>query len=49
MENALELPLSKKVDWKIKAGVKNDYNSMPGPEADRRLDTFYFVNLVWEL
>ena len=49
MENALEMPLSKKVDWKIKVGAKNDYNSMPGAEADRRLDTFYFFNLVFEL
>ncbi len=47
MENALAMPLSKKVDWQIKIGVKNDYNAQPGAAADRRLDTFYFANLVW--
>jgi len=49
MTNALAMPLSNKVDWKLKIGVKNDYNAMPGAAADRRLDTFYFANLVWEL
>jgi len=49
MKNALAMPLSKAVDWSIKMGIRNDYNSMPGDEADRRLDTFYFINLVWEL
>ena len=33
----------------IRIGVRNDYNSMPGADADRRLDTFYFANLVWDL
>ena len=49
MENALAMPLSKDVDWKIKLGVKNDYNAKPGAAADRRMDTFYFANLVWQL
>ena len=47
MKNSLAMPLSKTVDWKFKIGVKNDYNAKPGAAADRRLDTFYFANLVW--
>lgn len=49
MKNALEMPLTKAADWKIRIGVRNDYNSMPGADADRRMDTFYFANLVWDL
>ena len=34
--------------WKIKMGVYNKYVSQPADDV-KRLDTRYFVNLVWTL
>ena len=49
MENAVEVPL--RADWhmKLKAGIRNQYKSQPIEDDIKRLDTFYFLNLVWEL
>ena len=49
MENAAEIPLTKDEDWKFKIGVRNDYTAVPSPDVDRRLETKYFANLVWEI
>ncbi len=46
---AAEIPLGKKDNnWKLKVGMKNEYDSMPQPGIDR-LDTSYFLNLVFDL
>lgn len=47
MENAGEIPIGNKEDWKVRLGVRNDYDSMPEPGIDR-LDTYYFLNLAWD-
>lgn len=47
MENAAEVPINPDRTWKLKAGVKNQYKAKPIADVDR-LDTFYFLNLVWE-
>lgn len=46
--NALEFPLTDKEDWKFRLGIRNEYKAVPSPSADRRLDTMYFANIVWE-
>lgn len=43
-ESSLELPLLS-TQWKLRLGVANDYNSMPGRGVER-LDTTYFTRLV---
>ena len=48
MENAAVIPISADRSWKIKMGVYNKYVSQPANDA-KRLDTRYFVNLVWTL
>lgn len=44
MENAAELPLSSDKMWKLRLGIRNQYDSEPAGGADR-LDTFYFANV----
>lgn len=44
----VEVPLGKDENWKLKAGVHNEYNAEPRPGIDR-LDTSYFLNLVYDL
>ncbi len=41
------IPLTDDKSWKIKAGVHNKYVSRPSRGAER-LDTRYFINLVWD-
>jgi putative salt-induced outer membrane protein YdiY len=48
MENAAVIPISADRSWKIKMGVNNKYLKHPASDA-KRLDTRYFVNLVWTL
>ena len=48
MTNAAEIPLTKKKDWKIRLGMENRYTAVPSPTVDRRMETTYFANLVWE-
>ena len=48
MENAAVIPITADRSWKIKMGVYNKYVSQPANDA-KRLDTRYFVNLVWTL
>ena len=43
-ESTLELPLLS-TQWKLRLGVANDYNSMPG-KGVKKLDTTYFTRLV---
>lgn len=44
-ENAVEVPLSKDKAWKLRAGVRNQFDNRPEPGIDE-LDTYYFLNLV---
>jgi putative salt-induced outer membrane protein YdiY len=46
METAGEIPLGEGI-WKLRTGMRNDYNAMPRPGIER-LDTAYFLNLVAE-
>jgi len=48
MSNKLEVPLNSSKTWKIRAGIRNQYDNMPEPGI-KHLDTFYFLNLVAEL
>ncbi len=43
-ESSLELPLLS-TQWKLRLGVANDYNSLPG-RGVKRLDTTYFTRLA---
>ena len=45
-ETAGEIPLGEGI-WKVRAGMRNEYDSMPRPDVER-LDTTYFLNLVAE-
>ena len=45
MENAAEIPLSTDDNWKLRIGVRNNYDAMPERGIDR-LDTYYFFNVV---
>ena len=44
---AMVFPL-KQESWKLKLGVRNEYNSTPLPGVDP-LDNTYYVNLVYEM
>jgi len=44
MSNAVEIPLVADKSWKIRLGIKHQYDAQPEPGIDR-LDTFYFANL----
>lgn len=48
-ENAAEIPLSQKSGWKVKLGVRNEFDNMPQPGIEE-LDTTYYASLVynWE-
>jgi putative salt-induced outer membrane protein YdiY len=48
METAGEIPLAKDGLWRVRAGMRNEYNNEPRPGVDR-LDTTYFLNLVYEM
>jgi putative salt-induced outer membrane protein YdiY len=48
MENAVELPISKEDGWKLRAGIRNEFDDQPVAGIDR-LDTFYFMNVAWDL
>jgi hypothetical protein len=45
ISNAAEVPLNGSKTWKLKFGIRNDYDSMPNPGVEK-LDTTYFTNLV---
>ncbi len=44
MENAGEIPLTKDEKWKLRLGIRNQYDSDPNAGA-KSLDTFYFANI----
>ncbi len=45
-ENAAEIPLSQKSGWKLKFGVRNEYDNTPQPGIEE-LDTTYYTSLVY--
>jgi len=45
MNNAGEIPLGNDQNWKLRLGVRNDYNSIPKSGVER-LDTYYYVNIL---
>ncbi len=47
MDNAAEIPLASDEAWKLRMGVRNDYNGQPEGDVER-LDTFYYLNVVWD-
>lgn len=48
MENAGELPLDKDKQWKLRLGLRHQYDAKPADDVER-LDTYYFLNLVLDL
>jgi putative salt-induced outer membrane protein len=47
-ETAGEIPLSDDEAWKLRLGVRNEYDAQPQPGIDN-LDTFYFLNFVYDV
>lgn len=47
VETAAEVPIAGDQGWKLRAGMRNDYDAMPQPGVER-LDTTYFLNLVYD-
>lgn len=47
LDTAIVLPF-KNDDWKLKFGIRNEYNAQPQPGIDR-LDNTYYVNVVLNL
>ena len=45
MVNAAEIPLTNDKKWKLRMGIKNEFDNMPQPGVNR-LDTYYFANIV---
>lgn len=45
-ENAAEIPISNSEAWKIRLGVRNEYDNEPQPGVES-LDTSYFASLVY--
>ncbi len=48
LDTALAIPLANSDVWKLKLGVKNEYNSQPQSGLER-LDNMYYANLVFEV
>lgn len=48
VRNALEIPLDESEAWKIRLGLRNQYDSKTDDDSER-LDTFYFANIVYEI
>lgn len=46
-ENAAEIPLSTDTAWKLRLGVRNEYDALPQPGIER-LDTSYFTTLTYD-
>lgn len=46
-ETAGEIPLGDVSIWKLRAGMRNEYDALP-PDGIERMDTSYFLNLVAE-
>lgn len=46
-ETAGEVPLGSVQNWKLRAGMRNDYDGNPQPGVEN-LDTTYFLNLVYD-
>jgi len=44
-ETAGEIPLDAAKQWKLRAGIRSEFDDAPQPGIDR-LDSFYFLNLV---
>lgn len=47
LENALEVPLNSEETWMLRIGMRNQYDALPQEDIER-LDTTYFLNLVWD-
>ena len=47
-EIAGEVPLNKEETWKLRIGMKNEFDDAPQPGVER-LDTYYFMNFVFDL
>ncbi|MEX2213567.1 MAG: DUF481 domain-containing protein [Phycisphaeraceae bacterium] len=45
MVNAAEIPLTNDKAWKLRLGIKNEFDNQPQPGVSR-LDTYYFANIV---
>lgn len=45
---SVEIPLDKKENWRIRLGVRNQFDNEPTGQR-QELDTFYFANLVLDL
>ncbi|MFH7325385.1 YdiY family protein [Desulfurivibrio sp. C05AmB] len=43
-ESALEMPVGTGEFWKLRLGVRNDYDSQPA--ADKKLDTTYYTRMI---
>lgn len=46
-ENAAEIPISMDAAWKIRLGIRNEYDALPQPGIER-LDTSYFTSLTFD-
>lgn len=44
MTNAVEIPLEPSKNWKLRLGIKHQYDAEPEPGVEK-LDTFYFANV----
>jgi putative salt-induced outer membrane protein YdiY len=47
-ETAGEVPIADSDAWKLRLGMRNEYDAMPQPGVDS-LDTYYFLNIVYHL
>jgi len=45
-ESALETPLTESKAWRLRLGIRNEYNNRPADD-NQRLDTSYFTRIVW--
>lgn len=45
-ETAGEIPLGDSESWKLRVGMRNEYDGLPLEGVDR-MDTFYFLNLLY--
>jgi putative salt-induced outer membrane protein YdiY len=47
-ETAGVIPIANSDAWKLRVGMRNEYDAMPQPGIDN-LDTYYFLNIVYHL
>lgn len=46
-DSGIEIPVGSGENWKIRMGIKNEYDSAPSASTEEKLDTSYYTKMVY--